>query len=157
MMLKNFFAGGVAAGELTLHVSALTQKTYDPGASDSEIKIGQTMAYSAPASAYGALGRSDAAYFRKINDEGGINGCKIVFVSLDDGYTPPKTVEATRRLVEKDEVLLIFRSLSTATNTAVHTYLKSRKVPQWFLATGAAKWNVPQNYPWTMGLQLNYY
>ena len=156
MLLKNLLACGVAAGALTLHVSALAQKKYDPGASDSEIRIGQTMAYSGPASAYGALGQSEAAYFRKINDEGGINGRKIVFISLDDGYSPPKTVEATRRLVEKDEVLLMFGSLGTATNTAVRTYLNSRKVPQLFLATGATKWNDPQNYPWTMALTLSY-
>jgi len=134
----------------------LAQKKYDPGASDTEIKIGQSMPYSGPASAYGTLGRSEAGYFRKINDEGGINGRKIVFISLDDGYSPPKTVEATRRLVEQDEVLLMFGSLGTATNTAVHTYLNTRKVPQLFVATGAAKWNDPQNHPWTMGLQLNY-
>jgi ABC-type branched-subunit amino acid transport system substrate-binding protein len=149
-------ACGVAAAALALHVSVLAQKKYDPGASDTEIKIGQTMPYSGPASAYGALGRSEAAYFKKINDEGGINGRKIVFISLDDGYSPPKTVEATRRLVEKDEVLLMFGSLGTATNTAVHAYLNSRKVPQLFIATGAAKWNDPQNHPWTMGLQINY-
>jgi ABC-type branched-subunit amino acid transport system substrate-binding protein len=156
MLLKNLLACGIAAGALALHVPAPAQKKYDPGASDTEIKIGQTMPYSGPLSAFGTLGRAEAAYFRKINDEGGINGRKIVFISLDDGYSPPKTVEATRRLVEKDEVLLMFGSLGTPTNTAVHAYLNARKVPQLFLATGAAKWNDPQNHPWTMGLQLNY-
>ena len=156
MLIRPWLACGVAATALALHLSALAQKKYDPGASDTEIKIGQSMPYSGPASAYGTLGRSEAAYFRKINDEGGINGRKIVFISLDDGYSPPKTVEATRRLVEQDEVLLMFGSLGTATNTAVHTYLNTRKVPQLFVATGAAKWNDPQNHPWTMGLQLNY-
>ena len=135
---------------------AVAQKKYDPGASDTEIRIGQTMPYSGPASAYGALGRAEAAYFKKINEEGGINGRKIVFISLDDAYSPPKTVEATRRLVEQDEVLLMFGSLGTPTNTAVHEYLNARKIPQLFLASGAAKWNDPQNHPWTMGLQVDY-
>ena len=132
------------------------QKKYDPGASDTEIRIGQTMPYSGPASAYGTLGSAEAAYFRKINDEGGINGRKIVFTSVDDGYSPPKTVEATRRLVEQDQVLLMFGSLGTAPNTAVHAYLNAHKVPQLFVATGATKWDDPKNHPWTMGLQPNY-
>ena len=157
MSIRRWLSWGVAATALALHLSASAQKKYDPGASDTEIKIGQTMPYSGPLSAFGTLGRAEAAYFKKINDEGGINGRKIVFLSLDDGYSPPKTVEATRRLVEKDEVLLMFGSLGTPTNTAVHAYLNSRKVPQLFLATGAAKWNDPQNHPWTMGLQLNYH
>ena len=135
---------------------ATAQKKYDPGASDTEIRIGQTMPYSGPASAYGVIGRAEAAYFRKINDEGGINGRKIVFISLDDAYSPPKTVEATRRLVEQDEVLLMFGSLGTATNAAVHGYLNARKIPQLFVASGATKWNDPQNHPWTMGLQVDY-
>jgi branched-chain amino acid transport system substrate-binding protein len=156
MLLKNLLACGLAATALALHISASAQKKYAPGASDTEIKIGQTMTYSGALSAFGALGRAETAYFKKINDEGGINGRKIVFISLDDGYSPPKTVEATRRLVEQDQVLLMFGSLGTPTNTAVHAYLNSRKVPQLFLATGAAKWNDPQNHPWTMGLQLNY-
>ncbi len=136
--------------------SATAQKRYDPGASDAEIRIGQTMPYSGPASAYGTVGRVQDAYFRKINDEGGINGRRISFVSLDDGFSPPKTVEMTRRLVERDEVLLLFQSLGTPTNTAVHKYLNARKVPQLFVASGATKWNDPQNYPWTMGWQPNY-
>jgi branched-chain amino acid transport system substrate-binding protein len=156
MLIKPWLACGLAAAALALHLSASAQKRYDPGASDTEIKIGQTMPYSGPLSAFGTLGRVEAAFFRKVNDQGGINGRKIVFISLDDGYSPPKTVEATRRLVEQDAVLLMFGSLGTPTNTAVHAYLNARKVPQVFLATGAAKWNDPQNHPWTMGLQLNY-
>jgi branched-chain amino acid transport system substrate-binding protein len=156
MSIKPWLACGIAATALALHLSASAQKKYDPGASDTEIKIGQTMPYSGPTSAYGTLGRAEAAYFRKINDEGGINGRKIVFISLDDGYSPPKTVETTRRLVEQDDVLLMFGSLGTPTNGAVHNYLNTRKVPQLFVATGAAKWNDPQNHPWTMGLQVNY-
>ena len=117
------------------HTTAWTQKKYDPGASDTEIKVGQTMPYSGPASSYGTIGRSEAAYFEKINDEGGVNGRKIVFLSLDDGYSPPKAVEATRRLVEQDQVLLMFGSLGTATNSAVQGYLNGRKVPQLFVTT----------------------
>ena len=136
--------------------AAIAQKKYDPGASDAEIKIGQTLPYSGPASAYSTFGKVEAAYFRKINDEGGINGRKIVFLSLDDSYSPPKTVEATRRLVEQEQVLLMFGSLGTPQNTAVHAYMNAHKVPQLFVFTGAAKWNDPQNHPWTMGLQINY-
>ena len=156
MTTKLRFACGATFIALALPLSATAQKKYDPGASDTEIKIGQTMPYSGPASAYGTLGKAEAAYFKKVNDEGGINGCKIVFISLDDGYSPPKTVEATRRLVEQDEVLLMFGSLGTASNTAVHAYLNARRVPQLFIATGATKWDDPKNHPWTMGLQPNY-
>jgi branched-chain amino acid transport system substrate-binding protein len=157
MSIKPWLACGVAAAALTLHVSALAQKKYDPGASDTEIKIGQTMPYSGPASAFGTIGRAEAAYFKKVNDEGGVNGRKIVLLSLDDGYSPPKTVEATRRLVEQDQVLLMFGSVGTAANTAVQGYLNGRKVPQLFVSTGASKWNDPQNHPWTMGFQPNYH
>jgi branched-chain amino acid transport system substrate-binding protein len=136
--------------------TAVAQKRYDPGASDAEIKIGQTMPYSGAASAYGTIGRAEAAYFRKINDEGGINGRKINFISLDDAYTPPKTVEMTRRLVEQDEVLFVFGGLGTPSNTAIHKYMNAKKVPQLFVATGASKWNDPANYPWTIGWQPNY-
>jgi branched-chain amino acid transport system substrate-binding protein len=139
------------------HPVAWAQKKYDPGVTDAEIRVGQTMPYSGPASSYGTIGRAEAAYFQKVNDEGGVNGRKIVFLSLDDGYSPPKAVEATRRLVEQDEVLLMFGSLGTATNTAVHAYLNARKVPQLFVTTGASKWNDPQNHPWTMGFQPNYH
>ena len=135
---------------------AQAAKMYGPGASDTEIKIGNTMPYSGPASAYGAIGHAIAAYFAMINDEGGVNGRKINFVSLDDGYSPPKTVEQTRRLVEQDKVLLVFQGLGTPTSTAVHQYLNDQKVPQLFLATGATKWNDPKHFPWTMGWQPSY-
>ncbi len=135
---------------------AFAQKMYDSGASDTQIKIGNTMPYSGPASAYGTIGKTEAAYFKKINDEGGINGRKIDFISLDDGYSPPKTVEMARQLVEQDGVLFLFGTLGTPSNTAIHKYMNAKKVPQLFVATGAAKWNDPQNYPWTMGYQPNY-
>ncbi len=133
------------------------QKKYGPGASDTEIKIGQTMPYSGPASAYGAIGKAEAAYFKMINEEkGGINGRKINFMSLDDGYSPPKTVEQVRRLVEEDQVLATFQTLGTPSNTAIHKYMNAKKVPQLFVATGATKWGDPKNFPWTMGWQPNY-
>jgi branched-chain amino acid transport system substrate-binding protein len=127
------------------------QKKYDPGASDTEIKIGNIMPYSGPASAYGEFGKTEAAYFRKVNAEGGINGRKINFISYDDAYSPPKTVEQARKLVESDEVLLIFQSLGTPSNTAIQRYMNAKKVPQLFVASGATKWNDPQHFPWTMG------
>jgi len=135
---------------------ALAQKKYDTGATDTEIKVGNIMPYSGPASAYGVIGKTEAAYFKKINDAGGINGRKINFISYDDGYSPPKTVEQARKLVESDEVLLIFNSLGTPPNTAIHKYMNAKKVPQLFIATGATKWNDPKNFPWTMGWQPNY-
>ncbi|QHO73786.1 branched-chain amino acid ABC transporter substrate-binding protein [Bradyrhizobium sp. CCBAU 051011] len=135
---------------------ALAQKKYDTGANDTEIKIGNIMPYSGPASAYGVIGKTEEAYFRKINAEGGINGRKINFVSYDDAYSPPKTVEQVRKLVESDEVLLVFNSLGTPPNTAIQKYLNSKKVPQLFVATGATKWNDPKDFPWTMGWQPNY-
>jgi branched-chain amino acid transport system substrate-binding protein len=135
---------------------AAAQKKYDPGANDSEIKIGNIMPYSGPASAYGEIGKTQAAYFRKVNAEGGVNGRKINFISYNDGYSPPKTVEQARKLVESDEVLLIFQSLGTAHNTAIQRYMNAKKVPQLFVATGATKWNDPQHFPWTMGWQPSY-
>ena len=135
---------------------ALAQKKYDVGATDTEIKIGNIMPYSGPASAYGVIGKTEEAYFRKINAEGGINGRKINFVSYDDGYSPPKTVEQARKLVESDEVLLIFNSLGTAMNSAIQKYMNAKKIPQLFVATGATKWNDPKEFPWTMGWQPNY-
>src|ERR1700733_26392 len=135
---------------------ALAQKKYDTGATDTEIKIGNIMPYSGPASAYGTIGRTEAAYFKKINAAGGINGRKINFISYDDGYSPPKAVEQARKLVESDEVLLIFNSLGTPSNSAIHKYMNAKKVPQLFVSTGAAKWNDPKNFPWTMGWQPNY-
>jgi ABC-type branched-subunit amino acid transport system substrate-binding protein len=135
---------------------ALAQKKYDTGATDTEIKIGNIMPYSGPASAYGVIGKTEAAYFKKINDAGGINGRKINFISYDDGYSPPKTVEQARKLVESDEVLLVFNPLGTPPNSAIHKYMNSKKVPQLFVATGATKWNDPKDFPWTMGWQPNY-
>jgi branched-chain amino acid transport system substrate-binding protein len=136
--------------------AALAQKKYDPGASDTEIKIGNTNPYSGPASAYGTIGKSIAAYFKMVNEQGGINGRKITFISYDDGYSPPKTVEMVRKLVEQDEVLFIFQTLGTPSNTAIHKYMNMKKVPQLHVATGATKWNDPTNFPWTMGWQPNY-
>jgi branched-chain amino acid transport system substrate-binding protein len=136
--------------------TALAQKKYDTGASDTEIKIGNIMPYSGPASAYGVIGKTEEAYFKKINAEGGINGRKINFVTYDDAYSPPKAVEQVRKLVESDEVLLVFNPLGTPSNTAIQKYLNSKKVPQLFVATGATKWNDPKNFPWTMGWQPSY-
>src|ERR671938_862295 len=135
---------------------ALAQKKYDPGASDTEIKIGNIMPYSGPASAYGVIGKTEEAYFRKVNDEGGVNGRKITFISYDDAYSPPKAVEAARRLVENDQVLLIFNSLGTPSNSAIQKYMNAKKVPQLFVATGATKFGDPKNFPWTMGWQPTY-
>ena len=136
--------------------SAYAQKKYGPGVTDTEIKIGNILPYSGPASAYGVIGKTEEAYFKKINAEGGINGRKINFISYDDGYSPPKTVEQARKLVESDEVLLVFNPLGTPPNTAIQKYLNSKKVPQLFVATGATKWNDPKGFPWTMGWQPNY-
>jgi branched-chain amino acid transport system substrate-binding protein len=135
---------------------ALAANQYDPGATDTAIKIGNIMPYSGPASAYGVIGHVEAAYFRKVNDEGGINGRKIDFISYDDAYSPPKAVEQARKLVEDDQVLLIFNSLGTPSNTAIQRYMNHEKVPQLFVATGATKWNDPKNFPWTMGWQPSY-
>jgi len=132
------------------------QKKYDPGASDTEIRIGNTNPYSGPASAYGTIGKSIAAYFKMLNEQGGINGRKVSFISYDDGYSPPKTVEMARKLVEQDQVLFMFQTLGTPSNTAIHKYMNMKKVPQMHVATGATKWNDPKNYPWTMGWQPNY-
>ncbi len=135
---------------------ALAQKKYAPGVTDTEIKIGQTMPYSGPASAYGAIGRSEAAYLKMINDQGGVNGRKINLVSLDDGYSPPKTFEQTRKLVEQENVAFIFSSLGTPTGVVVRKYLNERKVPQLFQASGATFWGDHQHFPWSMGWQPNY-
>jgi branched-chain amino acid transport system substrate-binding protein len=137
--------------------SALAQAAkYGPGASATEIKLGQTMPYSGPASAYGTIGKVEAAYFKMINDRGGVNGRKIELISLDDGYSPPKTVEQVRRLVEQDEVLALFQTLGTPPNSAIHKYVNAKKVPHLLLATGATQWGDPKNYPWTMGFNLSY-
>ena len=135
---------------------ALAQKKYDTGANDKEIKIGNINPYSGPASAYGLIGKTIAAYFNKVNAEGGINGRKVNFISYDDGYAPPKAVEQARKLVESDEVLLLFQSLGTPSNTAIQKYMNAKKVPQLFVATGATKWGDPKAFPWTMGWQPNY-
>ncbi len=136
--------------------SALAQKKYDTGATDKEIKIGGISPYSGPASAYGAIGKAISAYLAKINDEGGINGRKVNFISLDDGYNPAKTVEQARKLVEEEEVLFVFNTLGTPPNSAIHKYMNGKKTPQLFVATGATKWGDPKNFPWTMGWQPNY-
>jgi branched-chain amino acid transport system substrate-binding protein len=135
---------------------AAAQKKYDPGASDTEIKIGNIMPYSGPLSAYAQIGRTEAAFFRMINEQGGINGRKINFISYDDAFSPPKTVEQARKLVESDEVLFIFQSLGTPTNNAIQKYMDQKKVPQLFVATGATKFGDPKNFPWTMGWQPTY-
>jgi branched-chain amino acid transport system substrate-binding protein len=146
-----------ALGFATVAASpAFAQKKYDPGVSDSEIKIGNIMPYSGPLSAYSTIGKTEAAYFAKINAEGGINGRKINFVSYDDGFNPPKTVEQARKLVESDEVLFLFQSLGTPTNVAIEKYLNDRKVPQLFVATGATRFGDPKTFPWTMGWQPTY-
>jgi branched-chain amino acid transport system substrate-binding protein len=156
--LQKMLAGVLSA--LAMAVASVTcasaQKSYDIGASDTEIKIGNIMPYSGPASAYGVIGKTEEAYFNKINAEGGINRRKINFISYDDAYSPPKTVEQARKLVESDEVLLLFQALGTPSNTAIQKYMNAKKVPQLFVATGATKWNDPKKFPWTMGWQPNY-
>jgi branched-chain amino acid transport system substrate-binding protein len=135
---------------------AQAQKKYGPGASDTEIKIGQTMPYSGPASAYGTIGKASAAYFNMVNEQGGINGRKINFISLDDGYSPPRAVEQTRKLIEEEQVLFLFGPLGTPTNSAIHKYVNAKGVPHVFLNTGATKWGDPKNFPWTIGWNLSY-
>jgi branched-chain amino acid transport system substrate-binding protein len=156
MSLKSFSLALAGLASLAITSSALAQKKYDPGASDKEILIGGISPYSGPASAYGTIGKSIAAYFEMVNAEGGINGRKIKFISLDDGYNPAKTVEQTRKLVEQEEVLLLFNTLGTPPNTAIHKYMNDKKVPQMFVATGATKWGDPKNFPWTIGWQPSY-
>jgi branched-chain amino acid transport system substrate-binding protein len=136
--------------------TAIAQKKYDPGANDKEIRIGNTNPYSGPASAYGTIGKTIGAYWKMVNEQGGINGRKVVWISYDDGYSPPKTVEMVRKLVEQDQVLFVFQTLGTPPNTAIHKYMNMKKVPQAFVATGATKWNDPRNFPWTVGWQPNY-
>src|ERR1700760_3254196 len=157
MRSSTLHAAALAAAVFALTSSAaLAQKKYDTGASDTEIKIGNIMPYSGPASAYGVIGKTETAYFNKINAEGGINGRKINFISYDDGYSPPKAVEQARKLVESDEVLVVFNPLGTPSNSAIQKYMNSKKVPQLFVATGATKWNDPKDFPWTMGWQPSY-
>jgi branched-chain amino acid transport system substrate-binding protein len=157
MLAKELRIAALATAVFTLASSgALAQKKYDTGATDTEIKVGNIMPYSGPASAYGVIGKTEQAYFNKINAEGGINGRKINFISYDDGYSPPKAVEQARKLVESDEVLVVFNPLGTPSNSAIQKYLNSKKVPQLFVATGATKWNDPKDFPWTMGWQPSY-
>jgi len=145
------------AGTAVFGPAAFAQAAkYGPGASATEIKLGQTMPYSGPASAYGTIGRLHSAYFKMINDNGGVNGRKINLISLDDGYSPPKAVEQVRRLIEQDEVLALFQTLGTPSNSAIQKYVNAKKVPHLLLATGATKWGDPKNYPWTMGFNLSY-
>ncbi|MEZ5852703.1 MAG: ABC transporter substrate-binding protein [Hyphomicrobiaceae bacterium] len=152
---RTTIAGAIAA-TVVLATPALAQKKYDPGASDTEIKVGNTNPYSGNASAYGNIGRTIEAVFKMVNDNGGINGRKINFITYDDGYSPPKTVEMVRKLVEEDKVLLLFNTLGTPTNTAIHKYMNAKKVPQLLVATGASKWGNPKKFPWTMGWQPDY-
>jgi branched-chain amino acid transport system substrate-binding protein len=155
-MLMNKRMVLVSVAAFALATPALAQKKYDLGASDTEIKLGNTTPYSGPASAYGTNGRAAAAYFRMINDRGGVNGRKITFISYDDAYSPPKTVEQVRKLVESDEVLALVQTLGTATNSAIMKYTNAKKIPQLFVATGGTKFGDPQHFPWTMGFQPNY-
>ncbi|UFZ01593.1 ABC transporter substrate-binding protein [Bradyrhizobium ontarionense] len=156
MITRRAALATAAAAVLSASSAFAADKKYDTGASDTEIKIGNIMPYSGPASAYGIIGKTEAAYFKKINAEGGVNGRKINFVSYDDAYSPPKAVEQARKLVESDEVLLIFNSLGTPSNSAIQKYMNAKKVPQLFVATGATKWNDPSNFAWTMGWQPSY-
>jgi branched-chain amino acid transport system substrate-binding protein len=148
--------GAAVAAFVVTSGSALAQKKYDTGATDTEIKIGNVVPYSGPASAYGIIGKSEEAYFKMINENGGINGRKIKFISYDDAYSPPKAVEQVRKLVESDEVLVVFSALGTPSNTAIQKYLNAKKVPQLFVATGATKWNDPTHFPWTIGWLPSY-
>jgi branched-chain amino acid transport system substrate-binding protein len=158
MRFSHFVHGAVLAAAIATFAcsTALAQKKYDSGATDTEIRIGNIMPYSGPASAYGVIGKTEQAYFNKINAEGGINGRKINFISYDDAYSPPKAVEQARKLVESDNVLLIFNSLGTPSNSAIEKYMNAKRVPQLLVATGASKWNDPKDYPWTMGWQPSY-
>jgi hypothetical protein len=158
---RTLLKAGLALGALqfarpSMSRAAIDEKKYDPGATDKQVKIGNIMPYSGPASAYAVIGKTETAFFQMINDEGGIDGRKLSFISYDDGYSPPKTFEQARKLVEDDNVLLIFNSLGTPTNSAIHSYMNQEKVPQLFVATGATKWNNPKHFPWTMGWQIEH-
>ena len=154
---RGFVGGASALALFSGSSAAFAQKKYDDGASDTEIKIGNTNPYSGPASSYAAIAKTIDAYFKGINEAGGINGRKIKFISLDDGYSPPKTVEVVRQLVEQDKIFALFQSLGTPCNTAIHKYMNQKKVPQLYVATGASKWGDPKNFPWTMGFQPDYH
>src|SRR5689334_12351654 len=152
------FLGGVStAAILSASGAAFGQKKYDDGATDKEIKIGHFCPYSGPASAYGVIGQAHQVFWKMINETGGINGRKVNFVTLDDGYTPSKSVEVTRQLVEQEKVLCLFNTLGTPTNTAIHKYVNQKKVPHLYVSTGASKWGDPKNFPWTMGFQPDYH
>ncbi len=155
-MLRIFRALFAVALAAAVSQASHAEKKYDPGASDTEIKIGSTNPYSGPASAYGTIGRAEAAYFKMINDQGGVNGRKIRFISLDDGYSPPRTVEQVRKLVEQEQVLFLAGTLGTPPNSAIHKYVNVKGIPHIFVNTGATKWGDPKNFPWTMGFNLNY-
>src|SRR5215510_4506305 len=155
-LTKRFVALCVALGMASLAGPGGAMAQTVVGVTATEIKVGNTNPYSGPASAYGTIGKVIGAYFKKVNDEGGINGRKINYISYDDQYSPPKTVEMVRKLVEQDQVALLFQTLGTPPNTAIHKYMNEKKVPQLFVATGATKWNDPKNFPWTMGYQPNY-
>src|SRR5713101_1885482 len=154
---RAFLGGASAAASATASRASFGQKKYDDGASDSEIKIGHTCPYSGPASAYGVNGKAIVAFWDMINDKGGISGRRIKFISLDDGYSPPKTVECIRQLVEQEKVLCTQNTLGTACNTAIHKYMNQKKVPQLYVATGASKWGNPKDFPWTMGFTPDYH
>jgi branched-chain amino acid transport system substrate-binding protein len=155
---RRTFVGGLsAAAMLSGSRVAFAQKKYDDGATDKEIKIGHTNPYSGPASSYGVIGKAEEAYWKSVNDRGGVNGRMIRFITLDDGYNPAKTVEVVRQLVEQDKVLCTVNTLGTPTNTAIHKYMNQRKVPMLFVATGASKWGKPKEFPWTMGYQPDYH
>ena len=154
---RTFLGGASTAVVLGASGATLAQKRYDDGATDKEIKIGHTIPYSGPASSYGVIGKGIEAYWRMVNDRGGINGRTVRFVTLDDGYLPPKTVEMVRQLVEQEKVLCMFNTLGTPTNTAIHRYMNQKKVPQLYVATGASKWGKPREFPWTMGFQPDYH
>src|SRR3954470_10252257 len=155
--LRSFTVLAALAAAATIAATAANaQKKYDPGASDAEIKIGNIMPYSGPASSYGVIGKTEEAFFKMVNDKGGIGGRKIDFISYDDAYSPPKAIEQARKLVESDEVLLIFQSLGTPSNSAIMKYMNAKKVPQLFVASGGTKFGDPKNFPWTMGFQPNY-
>ena len=153
---RQFIGGVSSAAVISASSTAFAQKKYDEGANDKEIKIGHCCPYSGPASAYGVIGLSHQAFFKAVNEAGGINGRKINFVTLDDGYSPPKTVECARQLVEQEKVLLLFNTLGTPTNTAIHKYVNQKKIPHLYISTGASKWGDPQHFPWTMGFQPDY-
>ena len=154
---RSFVAGASVAAVLSANRTAFAQKKYEDGVSDTEIKIGNTNPYSGPASAYAAIGKTIDTYFKSVNESGGINGRKVKFISMDDGYVPSKTVEVVREMVESDKIFALFQSLGTPCNTAIHKYMNQKKVPQLYVATGASKWGDPKNFPWTMGFQPDYH